>query len=36
VDPKGVRARYDMAILNPDFIENKDKKRNTLSKGLAG
>lgn len=22
LDPKGVRARYDMAILNPKFIEN--------------
>ncbi|MCK4430260.1 MAG: hypothetical protein KAW19_03060 [Candidatus Aminicenantes bacterium] len=24
VDPEGVRARYDMAILNPDFIENNE------------
>jgi hypothetical protein len=24
VDPKGVRARYDMAILNPNFIENNE------------
>ncbi len=24
VDPKGVRARYDMAILNPDFIVNNE------------
>ncbi len=23
-DKKGVRARYDMAILNPDFIENNE------------
>jgi len=24
VDPKGVRARYDMAILHPGFIENNE------------
>ena len=24
VDPKGVRARYDMVILNPEFIKNND------------
>lgn len=24
VDPKGVRARYDMTILNPDFIMNNE------------
>ncbi|MFW6129150.1 MAG: hypothetical protein ACOC6P_02765 [Candidatus Aminicenantaceae bacterium] len=24
LDEKGVRARYDMAILNPDFIENNE------------
>ena len=24
VDPKGVRARYDIVILNPEFIKNND------------
>ncbi|MCK4717627.1 MAG: hypothetical protein KAT70_03070 [Thermoplasmata archaeon] len=26
IDPKGTRARYDMAILNPDFIQNNGYK----------
>jgi len=27
IDPRGVRARYDMAILNPEFIENNPLKK---------
>jgi len=35
LDPKGTRARYDMAILNPEFIEaNKFKKVQCRDIGL--